>query len=492
MKTEESASSTGLRRELKIWGALALSIGLMSPALAMSASGAGAAGIVGRAVPLAFLFAGVAVCLVAFGFIYLSRYYSHAGSVYGFTGITLGPRAGFFSGWALLGCYAMATPGSLIAFGGFLKLFLAGTGVWPHANYITLTLIGGALVWLFTAGEIKTLARSLLVIECTSVAVIVVLMVVVVVHLAGHSGPGHLGLTPSVFVPPPGLGFHAVALAAVFGFLAFEGFEAAASVGEETQNPRKSIPRALTISVLGAGVFFVLCMTVQSLAFGATASGASQFAKSAGPLFQIASSYLASGVGHVLELGAACSAFGSALGSAAGASRLLFAITRDAAPSNPLARIWGRTGAPAKALAVLMVFSFGVNIVEQILGTAPLTAWGYVGTIGVLAIIVAYLMVNVGALKHMYRNHEQVPRWHLVLPVAAIVALAYVLYSQVYPVPASPFNIFPYVVAAWLAIPLVVVLVAPGLAKRIGRGLAREEGLVISETSEVAEATPQA
>ena len=51
------------------------------------------------------------VVLVGTGLVYLCRYFSHAGSVYGLTGVTLGPRAGFFSGWALLGTYLIYTPG---------------------------------------------------------------------------------------------------------------------------------------------------------------------------------------------------------------------------------------------------------------------------------------------------------------------------------------------------------------------------------------------
>jgi len=35
-----------------------------------------------------------------------------------------------------------------------------------------------------------------------------------------------------------------VASAAVFGFLSFAGFEGAASLGQETNNPRREIPRA--------------------------------------------------------------------------------------------------------------------------------------------------------------------------------------------------------------------------------------------------------
>ena len=92
-----------LRRELRFWEAIALSIGIMAPTAAMALNGVGVSASVGRAVPLAMIIATAGVLLVSFAFIRLSRHFSHAGSVYAFSGATLGPRAGFFSGWALLG-----------------------------------------------------------------------------------------------------------------------------------------------------------------------------------------------------------------------------------------------------------------------------------------------------------------------------------------------------------------------------------------------------
>src|SRR3954464_5223065 len=93
----------GLRRELRFWEAIALSIAIMAPNAAMALNGVAPAGLIGRAVPLAFIFATVGILLVSYAFIRLSRFFAHAGSVYAFSGMTLGPQAGFFSGWALLG-----------------------------------------------------------------------------------------------------------------------------------------------------------------------------------------------------------------------------------------------------------------------------------------------------------------------------------------------------------------------------------------------------
>jgi amino acid transporter len=58
-----------LRRELRVWEAFAISIGIMAPTAAMALNGVAPARLVGRAVPLAFLFASIAIALVSYAFI---------------------------------------------------------------------------------------------------------------------------------------------------------------------------------------------------------------------------------------------------------------------------------------------------------------------------------------------------------------------------------------------------------------------------------------
>ena len=80
----------------------------------------------------------------------------------------------------------------------------------------------------------------------------------------------------------------------MFGFLSFAGFEGAASLGEETDNPRREIPRAIRNAVIGSGIFYILCILVQTWGFGADAAGAKAFAGSAAPLGDLARSYVGS------------------------------------------------------------------------------------------------------------------------------------------------------------------------------------------------------
>ncbi len=106
MTTSTPAESDQLpHRRLPFWVALALSVALVGPTLAMSGNGQGLIGTVGKSIPLVFLIGLVGVSLVGYSFVRLTRHLNHAGSAYGLVGGTIGPRTGFFSGFAMLGAY---------------------------------------------------------------------------------------------------------------------------------------------------------------------------------------------------------------------------------------------------------------------------------------------------------------------------------------------------------------------------------------------------
>jgi amino acid transporter len=466
----------GLRRELRFWEAIALSIGIMAPTAAMALNGVVPAGLVGRAVPLVFLIATIGVLFVAYAFVRLSRYFAHAGSVYAFAGVTLGPRAGFFSGWALLGTYLAFTTASTAEIGLFFGNFLDGVGIWKHPSWPVIALLAGIVIWLVAYGDVRVITRLLLSLEGISVSLITILVVVIFVKVIGGGAPGNQSFTFSVFSVPSGVSLSTVAFATVFAFLSFGGFEGAASLGEETNEPRINIPKAIAAAVLAAGVFYVICIWAQTLGFGTGAKGTAAFAGSSSPLGDLSHSYISSSWADLINLGAAVSAFASALGTSVGASRMLFAFGRDGFGPPALGTTSARTGAPAVGLAVVMVIALVAIAAMRANGTNSVNAFFYPGTIGVLSMIVAYFMTNIGAIRFLHLG-RRVPMWEVVIPLVALVFLSYVFYKQVYPVPAYPYDVFPYVVGIWLAVALVVILAFPRLAHRIGASLSREAGL---------------
>ena len=119
-----------LHRNLSVWEAIGISLALMAPSMAANINPQGTATTVGRAVPIAFALAFVGVLLVAYTFVRLTQRFHHSGSVYGFVGATLGPRAGVISGWALTGTYTFYAVVTSMAGGRFASNFLDHLGVW--------------------------------------------------------------------------------------------------------------------------------------------------------------------------------------------------------------------------------------------------------------------------------------------------------------------------------------------------------------------------
>ncbi len=125
--TQTSTEPVKLHRNLSVWEAIGISLALMAPSMAASINPQGTASLIGRAVPLAFAIAFVGVLLVAYTFVRLTQRFHHSGSVYGFVGATLGPRAGVIAGWALTGTYTFFAVVTAMAGGRFAAGFLDST-----------------------------------------------------------------------------------------------------------------------------------------------------------------------------------------------------------------------------------------------------------------------------------------------------------------------------------------------------------------------------
>ena len=465
-----------LRRELKPWEALAMSIGIMAPTLAMSLNGTAPAGLIGSKVPLAFLLAFIGIALVAYGFVRLTRYFNHAGSVYALAGLTLGPRAGFIGGWALMGYYFVSTVATFAATGLFAVAFLHSAGIDGHIPWLPIGLATAALVWLLGSREVRVAARSLLSLEGISVALIVVLVVVILARVIGGSAPGDQSFTMSTFLPDDGITFSAVMAASVFGFLSWAGFEATATLGEETGDARRNIPRALLFAVGATGVLYIVTMFAETIGFGATPEGAEAFASSPAPLNDLATQYMGSWMATLLGLGATASAFASALGSAAGASRLVFAFCRDGWGPRALGQASPRSGAPANAMTAVVAMAVVMLLIVFLAWTkSAVDVYFYVATMGVLALLLVYAVASLGALRFLFfAGERRAPRWEMVIPMLATGYLVFVLYKQFSPKPASPYDIFPYVAIAWTLLGAALALLRPRQASRMGSLLARE------------------
>jgi len=457
-----------LRRQIGLLGTISLSVGVMAPTLAMSATGSQAAGLVGRAAPLTFAFAAVGVAFVAYGFVRLSGRFSHAGSVYAYAGLSLGPRAGFFSAWALLGTYIVFPTVSIMGIAIFSTAFLESTGIASSPPWWPTALAGWAVIAVLASRGTRTTVRSLLGVEVVAVALILGLMGVIFAKLATGDAPDGLGYTSAFLHFPPGVTLSTVVFAASVGFLSFAGFEAAGSFGEEAKRPTREIPRSIVAAIAFGAVFYVACMTAQTLGFGTDAAGVDAFSHSAAPLGDLAHAYVGKPMAEVLDVVAVLSAVGAGLGCASVGARMLFALGRDGVLRRELSAVSESRAVPSAALTLELTFSLITIVAFAIAGTGAKDVFFYLATIGILSLLVMYVVTNVGALRYLFLSGERrAPLWEVVCPIGGIAFAVYTLYKNLWPVPPYPFNVFPYIVAGWLVVGAAATLLVPGLADRI-------------------------
>jgi amino acid transporter len=480
MTTTSETPRPGLRRGLSVWQAVGISVALMAPSMAININPQGTSGLVGRATPLAFFLAAIAVLLIAYVFVRLCQYYRHAGSVYVFAGATLGPRAGAIAGVGLMGTYIFYGLVTSSAAGIFGAKFLDQIGVWNNQPWWA-GFVGAAvalvLAFVLTVMPARNATSILLSIEGITVLLIVTIAVIVLAKLLGGSAPGGKSFTLDVFKVEPGTQSSALFLGIIFGLLSFAGFEAAATLGEEAHHPSRDIPRAILGTAIFGGIYFTVITAIEMMGFGTGKAGVEAFTGSSALMGDLGTSYVASWVGEVITLGAGISAFACCLACVVGASRLLYAIMRDLEPGSGLARTGGY-GTPANAAAVISGVILLIALICAVaFGAKPFDTFLWSGTIGTLILLVAYILATIGCIKLVFLDRKMdVPMWQIAIPIAALLMLVYTIYRNVIPYPTEgAARWFPIVAFGWLAIITVIVLVVPEIPRRLASGMASFE-----------------
>ena len=462
----------GLHSELSLVDAAAFSVGLIGPVGAIGLLGTGAALIIGRAVTLSFVFAVIGVALVAYCFVKLSRHIAHTGSVYALVGVTLGPRAGFFAGWALMGGYIAIGCGSTIEIGLFAQQFLNNTFGLHIVQWWWLSLIGWAGVSAIAFSEIRVITRALLTSEVVGAILVTILSVVILIKVIFSHGPTGQTFTIDFLSLPHGSGVGTIAKAAVYGFLAFAGFEGAAALGEETSSPRTEIPRAIKTAVVVVGAFYLLTAATQSLGYGANAKGAAAFAAGL-PFTDLGGGYIGRWYGDILNFMATVSLFAISLGTASGAARIMYAQARDGTGRRTGLAGLSKHGAPATALIVVLLIILANLIVEQLVGESVINATFSALQVGTVVLLVAYVMAVAGAIWFLFlKGPASAPVWQIVIPLLGGAFVLYTIYRNVFVNQTGSLHNTPYIEVVWLVLGLGIVCIAPGLAGRVRAGLA--------------------
>ena len=197
-------------------------------------------------------------------FVQIARLFPSAGGYFTYVSRTLGPRAGFLTGWAYT-LYSPILAGPILAFFGSILQGELQTNYgidfpWWAFALITIPLIG--VLGLF---GVRLSVKAMVILGALEFVIVLAL------GLSGLISPGAGGFTFRVFDPgyDPGHMFTASGfmLAIVFSVQGLTGWESAAPLAEETSNPRRNVPIATMVSIV-VGVCIVVVLWGQIIGWG--------------------------------------------------------------------------------------------------------------------------------------------------------------------------------------------------------------------------------
>jgi amino acid transporter len=446
--------SATLSARLSLPEAVGLSLSIICPSVTAAFNVTLVTQATGAAAPLAFAIGTVAMVLISLSFMAFTRRVAHAGSAYAYIAHTFGNRAGFVAGCALLLTYMGFATGLAALVGSFVAEALTGFGIDIGSWWIGIGAAAMLLSWWLAYRDMRFAGRLMLALEALVIVVIIGLCISILRQVHPDAG-----LTAAAFTPSDSHGgWSGIGFGLVFCVLSFAGFEGAATLGEETHNPRRNIPIALIGTVIGSGLFFVFVSYCEIAGFGL--DGVKDLAKSQAPLNDLALRYASRHLAIGLDLAAAASCFSSVLGSLAAAGRVLFAIGRGGL-SPSLGRIDAKHGTPAPALAMA-----SLAIIAVFIAWAPFAGSGnyysYVSTIATLCLIAVY--IGVGGAEVAEAVREQRRGWAAACVLGPLLML-WVLYRNLYPVPDFPNDLWPYVAVVWMAASWAVTRMKPAVTR---------------------------
>ncbi len=458
--------------QLGLFGVIMPGVAQIAPAFNLFFTTGVMVALAGASAPLIFLISMVGMVATASSLAQFAGVYPSAGSFITYITKAIGTKVAVAIGVITILGYIIAFGGIYIFVGSYIVQNVFGD---PHIWGITqlTTIVYGVLVVAPVIVGLKFGVRITVVLYVFEV----VLLLAMSLTILARGGASGLSATPFTW---PGGHSSDVLLAFSLAVLAFGGFEAAAPLAEETRNPRRAVPIAVIGAVLISGVIYVLGSYALVTAFGVGHAGA--LAADGNPFHTAAKAFIPF-VAPLITWIFLSSVTSSYVAANTQTSRVIFAGARGGLWSGALASVSPRFRTPAAAAIAFVAPSILIGIVSTAF-TDPGTASGFLGTFGILGLIIMYLMANLALIVEWVRFRgrgvaKNVWLW-VVVPVIGIVVLAIPVWGDLRPGQPSPYNTLPWLTLGLIAVGVIYALVLgatrPDVLQRAPALLEGDEG----------------
>lgn len=416
--------------QIGAFGLAALAIGVVSPALGLFALWGPMQTEAGPITPLVFIGAALLALPTAVSYSILNREAPSAGAASTWLWRTISPGVGYVIGLIMLTYFALVVCTMPVLFGVFFRdllrvLALRDFGV--TTLIVAIPIVSLPVMWAaYRGAEASTrAAATLMAIECG-----------VVMALSATILYAHRNLPSPEFAAPfnPRYASHGLAgywAALLLGILAYCGFDVVSTAAEETNAPRRVVPRAIMLTVAGTTAFWVLNAWAFSvgLPHSAIAGESSQPEVSAVSL--LARIYW-SGGSILIILCAFSGIFAVYITSALGTSRIMFALARHGLLPEALTRLKGPKRVPTRALHVVFGLAVAIDAVLTLVLRSGILAFTWLANAVVFFATITFVSVNVANIVWFRRFLPNRFNWFSngAVPFIGACLSAYVLYES--------------------------------------------------------------
>lgn len=356
-----------LKRVLGLHDAVGVGLGAIIGAGIFVVTGV-AAGVAGAAFLVGLLIAGVVASFNGLSSAQLAAVYPQSGGTYEYGYRVLTPWLGFSAGWMFILSKLSAAGIVAIGFGSYFYQLI------PFFTPIQYSV--GAVV-LLTIANLWGVQKAGII----NMSIVLVTLMALVYFV--FSGVG--SINSQNFQPFAPFGMMGIAESAAILFFAFTGYARIATLAEEVIEPKKTIPRAVIITILTA---IVLYAAVSLVAVGVI--GAENMAQSASPLQLAALSMNTPATGTVITLGASTAMLGVLLSQILGISRMLLAMGRRNDLPSFLNSIHSKTHVPHIGIIITGVLVLLITL---------LGSFEFVVRAATFTILLYYSITNLAAIK---------------------------------------------------------------------------------------------
>jgi amino acid transporter len=431
----------------------------------------------GRAAPLTIIAAIVAIALLGNTLAQFSRAHPSTGGFITFVGKTFGGTSAVTTALLAGIGYIIAIASVLVISGGFLSMFIqyyANVSI-PWVIF-SVVLSGGAMFMMFRGVAVSTkLAGFFFGFE------LLVLVVVSIATLAKNGG----SLNGTPFEPHfLNNGFSGLADGFPLAIYLFIGWENSAALAEETDNPRRNVPRAVFLSIALMGCTYLLLgyATVSGFKYNSTALAAAPI-----PFINVAHGAVA-WLAFIAFMAGLTSTIGVLIAAVNSQCRLIFNAGREGLLPRWIGKVHPVRLTPVNAIITFVgigtVITLGWAIGHWFGGHSnslnALNFYDESATMGTILILVVYFLAN-AALPFYYRKFRPAEFnvvKHGVLPVLGMIAIGIPVYYLCKPGQPDPYDWFPYMALGILVVSVIYALVLvrrdPGLGDRVGSIVADE------------------